>query len=114
MSKGVKKIGFQKCEALEILGPCRPGVGCFRFLRGAITGELTSCIIVDMKFFMMNLVQFTIQDVTPSPLNVAKFFGENTHGVSAKTIQRILGHKAVSTTERSINNIIRDLKEVMT
>ncbi|MCP4105875.1 MAG: tyrosine-type recombinase/integrase [Desulfobacteraceae bacterium] len=32
------------------------------------------------------------------------------HGVSAKTIQRILRHKSVSTTERYIQNINNDLK----
>lgn len=37
----------------------------------------------------------------------------DTHKVSAKTIQRILRHRAVSTTERYIHNINRDLKGIM-
>lgn len=35
------------------------------------------------------------------------------HKVSAKTIQRILRHKSVTTTERYIQNINRDLVTVM-
>ncbi|MBW2307528.1 MAG: tyrosine-type recombinase/integrase [Deltaproteobacteria bacterium] len=37
----------------------------------------------------------------------------DTHKVSAKTIQRILRHKNVTTTERYIHNINRDLQETM-
>jgi integrase len=37
----------------------------------------------------------------------------DTHKVSAKTIQRILRHKNVMTTERYIQNINHDLKEVL-
>jgi len=37
----------------------------------------------------------------------------DTHKISAKTIQRILRHKSVSTTERYIQNLNRDLSGVM-
>ena len=37
----------------------------------------------------------------------------DTHKVSAKTIQRILRHKKVTTTERYIQNINQDLAGVM-
>jgi integrase len=37
----------------------------------------------------------------------------DTHKVSAKTIQRILRHKSVTTTERYIQNINKDLAETM-
>lgn len=37
----------------------------------------------------------------------------DTHKVSAKTIQRILRHKALSTTERYIQNINHDLKSIV-
>jgi integrase len=37
----------------------------------------------------------------------------DTHKVSAKTIQRILRHKNVTTTERYIQNINRDLAATM-
>jgi len=37
----------------------------------------------------------------------------DTHKVSAKTIQRILRHKSLQTTERYIKNINRDLSDVM-
>ncbi|HTY21786.1 MAG TPA: tyrosine-type recombinase/integrase, partial [Desulfomonilaceae bacterium] len=43
---------------------------------------------------------------------VASFLAD-THKVSAKTIQRILRHKNLATTERYIHNINRDLVGIM-
>lgn len=43
---------------------------------------------------------------------VASMLAE-THNVSAKTIQRILRHKAVTTTERYIQNINHDLRDTL-
>jgi integrase len=37
----------------------------------------------------------------------------DTHKVSAKTIQRILRHKSLTTTERYIHNINRDLGTIV-
>ena len=37
----------------------------------------------------------------------------DTHKVSAKTIQRVLRHKKLETTERYIHNINRDLEATM-